>query len=91
MVQLFLFKHKTRSNSLNIAIFLDYVPNIFDFAESTNGLKIDYREDIDGKISAFEFKWNPKRKATVPLSFARSYPDAEFKVVTRDNYEEFLL
>lgn len=53
--------------------------------------EIDYIEDIDGKISAFEFKWNPKRKATVPLSFARSYPDAEFKVVTRDNYEEFLL
>lgn len=53
--------------------------------------EIDYIEDIDGKISAFEFKWNPKRKAIVPLSFARSYPDAEFKVVTRDNYEEFLL
>lgn len=53
--------------------------------------EIEYIEDIDGKISAFEFKWNPKRKATVPLSFARSYPDAEFKVVTRDNYEEFLL
>lgn len=53
--------------------------------------EIDYIEDIDGKISAFEFKWNPKRKATVPLSFARSYSDAEFKVVTRDNYDEFLL
>lgn len=52
--------------------------------------EIDYIEDIDGKISAFEFKWNPKRKAKVPLSFARSYPDAEFKVVTRDNYEEIL-
>lgn len=51
--------------------------------------EIDYIEDIDGKISAFEFKWNPKRKATVPLSFARSYPDAEFKVVTRDNYVSF--
>ena len=53
--------------------------------------EIDYIEDIDGKISAFEFKWNPKRKATVPLSFARSYSDAEFNVVTRDNYDEFLL
>lgn len=53
--------------------------------------EIDYIEDIDGKISAFEFKWNPKRKATVPFSFARSYSDAEFKVVTRDNYDEFLL
>ena len=38
-----------------------------------------------------EFKWNPKRKASMPLSFSRSYPDVEFKVVTRDNYESFLL
>ena len=28
--------------------------------------------------------------ANVPSSFARSYPDATFKVVTRDNYYEFL-
>lgn len=53
--------------------------------------EIDYIEDMDGKIIAFEFKWNPKRKASVPLSFSRSYVDAEFQVITPDNYEDFLL
>lgn len=53
--------------------------------------EIDYIEDVDGHISAVEFKWNPNRKAAMPLSFSRSYPDADFKVVTRDNIETFLL
>lgn len=52
--------------------------------------EIDYIEEANGAITAFEFKWNPRRKATVPASFARAYPTVPFKVVTRDNYWEFL-
>ena len=52
--------------------------------------EIDYIEDVNGSLTAFEFKWNPRRKATVPTSFARSYPDVPFTVITRDNYWEFL-
>ena len=61
------------------------------FWRSKTKQEIDYIEDIDGQLSAVEFKWNPKRKASMPLSFSRSYPDVEFNVVTRDNYESFLL
>lgn len=53
--------------------------------------EIDYIEDIDGQLSAVEFKWNPKRNASLPLAFSKSYVDAQFKVITRDNYESFLL
>lgn len=53
--------------------------------------EIDYIEEKDGQVSAYEFKWNPKRKATVPLTFSRAYPDTAFKVVTSENVEEFLL
>lgn len=53
--------------------------------------EIDYIEDMDGQLSAVEMKWNPKQKATMPLSFAKSYTDVDFKVVTRENYESFLL
>ncbi len=52
--------------------------------------EIDYIEEVNGSLTAFEFKWNPRRKATVPTSFARSYPDVPFTVITRDNYWEFL-
>ena len=61
------------------------------FWRSKTKQEIDYIEDINGQLSAVEFKWNPKRKAALPLSFSRSYPDVDFKVVTRENYESFLL
>ena len=53
--------------------------------------EIDYVEDSDGNLSAFEFKYNPKKKVTVPKHFAEAYPDAKFKVITPDNFEEFVL
>lgn len=53
--------------------------------------EIDYIEEMDGQLAAVEFKWNPNRKAAMPLSFSRSYPDVDFKVVTRDNFETFFV
>lgn len=54
--------------------------------------EIDYVEEEDGRLLAFEFKWND-RKANVkcPESFMKSYPNAEFKVITPKNVEEFLM
>lgn len=54
--------------------------------------EIDYLEEVDGQLSAFEFKWND-RKANVkcPESFRTAYPYASFKVITPNNIEEFLL
>ena len=61
------------------------------FWRSKTKQEIDYIEDIDGQLSAVEFKWNPKKKANIPLSFSRAYPDVNYTVITRDNYETFLL
>ena len=43
--------------------------------------EIDYIEEMDGQLAAVEFKWNPNRKAAMPLSFSRSYPDVDFKII----------
>lgn len=53
--------------------------------------EIDYIEEFDGKLHAYEFKWNTRKKTKQPNSFAEAYPDAEFKVITPDNLYEFLL
>ena len=54
--------------------------------------EIDYREEEDGKIKAFEFKWNPnKAAAKCPDSFLKAYQNPEFKVITPRNVDEFLL
>ena len=54
--------------------------------------EIDYLEEEDGKIKAFEFKWNPnKAAAKCPDSFLKAYQNPEFKVITPQNVDEFLL
>ena len=52
--------------------------------------EIDYVEDKDGLLSAFEFKWNPKTKAKLPKAFSTAYPNSEFKTIHRDNFYTFL-
>ena len=54
--------------------------------------EIDYLEEEDGKIKAFEFKWNPNNAAAkCPDSFLKAYQNPEFKVITPRNVDEFLL
>lgn len=53
--------------------------------------EIDYIEEEDGLISAFEFKWNPDQKIKQPILFKTAYPESLFSVIHRDNYESFIL
>lgn len=58
----------------------------------TSGRKeIDFIEEQDGAISAYEFKWNSGDKAPCPKSFAEAYPEADYQVITPANVHEFLL
>lgn len=53
--------------------------------------EVDYIEEEDGAIKAFEFKWNDSKATTrCPSSFASSYPDAEYQVITPSNITDFL-
>ena len=52
--------------------------------------EIDYIEERDGKLLAFEFKWNPKAKTKFSKTFTNAYPNHELAVVNRDNFELFL-
>ena len=54
--------------------------------------EIDYLEEENGRLCAYEFKWNDKKAACrVPESFAKAYPEASFQVITPKNADEFLL
>ena len=61
------------------------------FWRTTAKQEVNYLEEKDGKLTAVELKWNPRRKASPPLSFQRAYPDADFIVINRDNIEDLLL
>lgn len=52
--------------------------------------EVDWIEEREGRIFAYEFKWNPSSKATPPGDFLRAYPSAHFERVDRENYLEFI-
>jgi predicted AAA+ superfamily ATPase len=52
--------------------------------------EIDYIEEIDGKLYAYEFKWNPEVKVKFPQVFIETYRPVETKVIHRNNYWEWL-
>lgn len=53
--------------------------------------EIDLVEECDGRLTAFEMKWNGKTKAKMPTAFATTYPETAFHVVTPDNYMDFMV
>ena len=53
--------------------------------------EIDYIEEMDGTLYAYEFKWNASKNPKLPKTFSRTYPNHEFKVISPDNYEEFVM
>jgi len=53
--------------------------------------EIDYIEEADGKLSTYEFKWNPKAKVKTPKEFLKTYNESTFSVVHRENYSDILM
>ncbi len=52
--------------------------------------EIDYIEEYDGQIYAYEFKWNTRKTSKIPNDFAKAYPTAKFQAITPDNFQEFV-
>ena len=52
--------------------------------------EVDYIEDYDGVLHAYEFKWSGTKQPRLTDTFMKNYPDHTFKVVNRDNYLDFI-
>jgi len=53
--------------------------------------EIDYVEEVGEKLSAWEFKWNPKAKVKIPATFRQAYPEASIQTIHAENFELFVL
>lgn len=51
--------------------------------------EIDYIEERDGTLTAFEFKWNSKGKNRIPTTFLKGY-EAQGMVIDIHNFREFV-
>ena len=61
------------------------------FWRTTQQQEIDYIEEADGQFTAFEMKWNPRKKTTpFPAAFLKAYSVKQEAVVTPENYLEWL-
>lgn len=60
------------------------------FWRTYEGAEIDLVEEKEGKFFGFECKWSVKKKIKPPKEWLKTYPQAEFKVITPDNYLDFI-
>lgn len=78
------------SERIKITSNSEISPEIY-FWRTTQQQEVDFIEKYPDKLLAYEFKWNPLRKSSLSKTFSKAYPGAEFKVITPDNFHEFLI
>lgn len=61
----------------------------FYFWRTYDKQEIDLIEESSDSLTALEFKWGNKKPA-IPTVFQKAYPHAEYHVVNKDNYLEFI-
>ncbi len=52
--------------------------------------EIDYIETVDNNISAYELKFG-RKVPKIPKAFKDAYPQAEYHVISRENYLDFVI
>jgi uncharacterized protein len=60
------------------------------FWRTAQQMEIDYLEDYNGKLTAFEIKWNPTKKHKFPVTFTKNYQDADCFLIHHDNFQNYL-
>jgi len=66
-----------------------YFCNSF-FWRTTDQQEIDYIEEANGIIQAYEFKWNQQKRKRLPDIFDKTYPGSSFEILHQDNFDHFL-
>jgi predicted AAA+ superfamily ATPase len=60
------------------------------FWRNKHQAEVDYVEEIDGKIYAYEFKWNPMARIKFPSAFVEKYNPAETRLIHSENFWQWL-
>ena len=79
----FLISERMKKNNYENSLAKAY------FWRTVQQQEIDYVEEVNGKITAYEIKWNEKAKVKIPKLFNETY-SAETKIVHKENFRTFL-
>ena len=60
------------------------------FWRSWSGKEVDFIEEREGKLFGYEFKWS-KDNVKQPELWLKTYPQATFEVINKENYLDFIV
>jgi predicted AAA+ superfamily ATPase len=80
----YLVSERQKRNTYN-----DHFCNTY-FWRTKQQQEIDYIEEYEGNLHAYEFKWNPKAKYNFSKTFLRAYPNNETHIIHRENLDQFI-
>jgi len=63
----------------------------FYFWRTYGGQEVDLVEEREGRLLGYEFKWSEKKKGKKPKDWLKTYSNADFQTINRDNYLEFIV
>jgi len=52
--------------------------------------EIDWVEEKDGQLYAYEFKWSVTKTPKPPSTWQKAYPKSKYQVISPDNYLDFI-
>lgn len=61
------------------------------FWRTYDGQEVDLVEEREGRLFGYECKWSSKKAVSAPRSWLGAYPEAEFAVITPENYLDFVV
>ncbi|MCF6352995.1 MAG: ATP-binding protein [Cyclobacteriaceae bacterium] len=80
----YLMAERIKYNAYNRKLINYYFWRTYDKQE------IDLIEEEAEGLRAYEFKWNPKKKIKAPGGWSKTYSEASFEVISKDNYLDFI-
>ncbi len=76
------------SERIKLNHYEENTPNTY-FWRTHDQAEINYIEEQDGVLNAYEFKWKDDN-ARFPVSFLKAYPNNQTKLINRENFESFV-
>ncbi|MEM8582716.1 MAG: ATP-binding protein [Bacteroidota bacterium] len=80
----YILAERLKHQSYNRMLVYNYFWRTYDQQE------IDWVEDRGGQLHGYELKWNPNKNPNAPIAWRKAYPEAQFQVINRENYNAWI-
>lgn len=70
--------------------YYDFYGNRY-FWRNYQGDEVDFIEEIEDQLLGYEIKWSPKKKPSCPRDWSNNYHNSSYEVITRENFQSFIM